>query len=128
MKIISSNIRLLFSAAAFGLLTSLAQAGPGVGHWKTLGQESDFAAMNAGSHAVFVCTMCKSISEMPVKSKEAAMGMCKDGSHMTCPSCKKISKVVVKRSRNDAPTHTEVTYVDDHGKECGFMAMASDKM
>lgn len=124
MKTLSTSIRLLFTAAAFGVLTSLALAGPGIGTWKTLGKTSDFSAMKSDGHAVYVCNMCKSISEMPVKSKEHAMEMCKDGASMTCPACKKVSKIVVKRARNDAPTHTEVTYVDDNGKECGFMAMA----
>jgi hypothetical protein len=31
--------------------------------------------------------------------------------------------VVVKRERNAPPTHTEVTYVNDKGKECAFVAV-----
>lgn len=127
MKTISTTLRTLLTTAILGTLASFAAAGPGPQHWKTMGDESDFSKMKPESHAVYVCTMCKSISDMSGKSKEQAMEMCKDGASMTCPACKKTSKVVVKRARNDAPTHTEVTYVDANGKECGFMAMASDK-
>ncbi len=127
MKTISTKIRTVLTTSVFGMFATFAAAGPGVQHWKTMGNESDFSAMKPEGHAVYVCTMCKSISDMSGKSKEEIMEMCKDGATMTCPACKKTSKVVMKRARNDAPTHTEVTYVDENGKECGFMAMASDK-
>jgi len=127
MKTLSTTIRTLLATAVFGTLATVAAAGPGPQHWKTMGKESDFSQMKPESRAVYVCTMCKSISDMSGKSKEQAMEMCKDGAMMKCPACKKTSKVVVKRARNDAPTHTEVTYVDADGKECGFMAMASEK-
>lgn len=124
MKKLSINIRLLITLATFGIFTSVALAGPGAGYWKTLGKESDFSQMKEGSKAVYVCTHCNTLTEIPVKSKEHAMEMCKDGASMSCNSCKKVSKVVRKRGRSDAPTHTEVSYVDENGKECGFMAAA----
>ncbi len=127
MKMISTTLRAMLTTAILGTLATFASAGPGLQHWKTMGHESDFSQMKPGSHFVYVCTMCKSISDMSGKSKEQAMEMCKDGATMTCPACKKTSKVVVKRARNEAPTHTEVTYVDAGGKECGFMVMATDK-
>ncbi|MBC8125947.1 MAG: hypothetical protein H8M99_02210 [Gloeobacteraceae cyanobacterium ES-bin-144] len=120
MKMITTTIRPIFVAAIFGCLTSFAVAGPGVGSWKTARQTSDFSAMKPENHVVYVCNMCETISNVPVKSKEHAMEMCKDGAMMTCPSCKKTSKTVVKTP------HGNVTFEDEKGKECGFMAMAAD--
>jgi len=122
MKTTSHQIRLLLTAAAFGAFASFAQAGPGVGYWKNLGQTAQFEKLKPGAKVAYVCNECKSVSEIPVASKEQAMGYCKEGATVTCPACKKTSKVVIKRERNAAPTHTEVTYVNDKGKECAFIA------
>ncbi|MEO5715862.1 MAG: hypothetical protein ABIT37_20450 [Luteolibacter sp.] len=123
MKTTSKKIRLLLTAAAFGALASFAQAGPGVGYWKHLGKQPQFEQLKPGAKVAYVCNECKSVSEIPITSKEQAMGYCKEGATVTCPSCKKTTKVVIKRERNAAPTHTEVTYVDDKGKECAFIAV-----
>ena len=123
MKKISNHIRLLLTTAAFGALASFAQAGPGVGYWKHAGNESQFQQMKPGEKIAYVCNECKTVSEIPITSKEQAMGYCKEGSTVTCPSCKRTTKVVIKRERNAAPTHTEVTYVNDKGKECAFFAV-----
>ncbi|MEO5714802.1 MAG: hypothetical protein ABIT37_15080 [Luteolibacter sp.] len=128
MKTISTNIRVLFATIAFGALSSFAYAGPGVQHWKTLGNESQFKELKPGMTAAFVCSKCKTISEMPIKSEEQAMTLCKEGGSVVCPSCKMVTKVVIKRERNQAPTHTEVSYVNDKGEDCAFMVVKNDKM
>lgn len=51
------------------------------------------------------------------------MGYCKEGATVTCPSCKMTTKVVMKRGRNDPASHSVVTYVNDRGKECAFLAV-----
>lgn len=127
MKTISTRIRVLIATAAVGALATFGYAGQGIQYWKTLGSESDFKQLKPGADVVYVCNMCKTLTNIPIKSQEHALTLCKEDSSMTCPSCKKTSKVVIKRARNDAPTHTEVTYVDDKGKECGFMAIHEEK-
>ncbi|MEO7098127.1 MAG: hypothetical protein ABI162_02110 [Luteolibacter sp.] len=122
MKTISKKLRLLLTTTAFGALVSFAQAGPGLGYWKHLGNESQFQQLKPGGKIVYVCNECKTVSEIPITSKEQAMGYCKEGATVTCPSCKMKTKIVVKRERNAAPTHTVVTYVNDKGKECAFIA------
>ena len=123
MKTTSKKIRLLFAATAFGALATFAQAGPGVGYWKNLGKQSQFEQLKPGAKIAFVCNECKTVTEIPVTSKEQAMGYCKEGATVTCPSCKMTMKVVIKRERNAPANHTEVTYVNDKGKECAFFAV-----
>ncbi len=124
MKTIANTLRLLIATAAIGMSASLAHAGAGSQHWKTLGSEAQFKDLKAGSSVAFVCTTCKTISEMPITSAETAMGLCKEGGHVSCPSCRQVTKIVVKRARNDAPTHTEISYVNDKGEACAFIAHA----
>ncbi len=121
MKTTTKKIHVMLTAVAFGALATFAQAGPGVGYWKHAGKQSQFEQFKAGAKVAYVCNECKSVSEIPVTSKEQAMGYCKEGATVTCPSCTKTTKVVIKRERNAAPTHTEVTYVNDQGKECAFV-------
>ncbi len=128
MKTLLNTIRVLSSIIAFGAFASIASAGPGPQHWETLGKQSQFTELKPGMSIGYVCNTCKSISVVSIKSEEQAMAMCKEGGSVTCPSCKQVSKVVIKRARNDAPTHTEVTYVDDKGKDCAFMVAMPKKM
>lgn len=127
MKTLTNTLRILIATAAVGIFTSFAHAGPGVQQWKTLGSEAQFKDLKEGSTVAYVCNTCKSISEMPIKSHEHAMELCKEGGSVACPSCKQVTKVVVKRARNDAPTHTEISYVNDKGEACAFIA-APQKM
>lgn len=128
MKNISTTIRALCTMIAFGVFASLASAGPGPQHWESLGKHSQFKELKPGMSIGFVCNTCKSVTEVPIKSEEQAMAMCHEGSSVTCPSCKKVSKVVLKHARNDAPTHTEVSYVNDKGEDCAFMVVMPKKM
>jgi len=122
MKKLSNTLRILIAAATIGIFSSSAHAGPGIQAWKTLASESQFKELKAGSTVAYVCSTCKSISEMAIKSQDLAMELCKEGGHASCPSCKQVTKVVTKRARNDAPTHTEISYVNDKGEACAFIA------
>jgi hypothetical protein len=89
---------LLVCAALMIGAASMAVAGPGPQYWETMRQTSQFKKLKAGDKIAYVCNMCK-----------------------------KTVKVVMKQSRNDAPTHTEVVYVNDKGEECMFIAKVADK-
>ena len=126
MKSNLSAVRLLFVTAAVVTFASFAYAGPGPQYWTTLHDEAQFKQLKPGDKIALVCNQCKTVSEIPITSPEQAMGLCKEGATVMCPSCKKESKVVMKRSRNDSPTHTEVVYVNDKGEECAFMTMVAE--
>ena len=126
MKTISTTIRALTATAAFGALATLASAGPGIQYWKSLGTESQFKELQPGQSVTYVCTECKTLSDVAIKSHDQAMSYCKVGSTVTCPSCKMQTKVVRKTERNQAGTHTVVTYVNKDGKECAFIAKSSE--
>ena len=127
MKIISSSFRLLLVTAALGAFASLAYAGPGSAYWETLRQEAQFKKLKAGDKVLYVCNQCKTVTEKTIESPAEAMEHCKEDAAITCPSCKTQVKVVRKEGRNDAPTHTEVSYVNDKGEECFFVAKLADK-
>lgn len=122
MKTLSNTLRSLIATAAVGIFTSFAYAGPGIQQWKTLGTETQFNELKEGSTVAYACNTCKSISGMTVKSPAHAMELCKEGGSVACPSCKQVTKVVRKRAREDAPTHTEISYVNDKGEACAFIA------
>ena len=127
MKTISTTIRALAASAAFGALATIASAGPGIQYWKSLGTESQFKELQPGQSLTYVCTQCKTLSDVAIKSHDQAMSYCKLGSTVTCPSCKMKTKVVKKTERNQAGTHTVVTYVNKDGKECAFFVKPSEK-
>ena len=127
MKTKFKSIRLLLATVALGALASFAYAGPGLQHWQTLGQESQFKELKIGDKVAFVCNQCKTVSEVTIESSAQAMDFCKEGATVVCPSCKMQTKVVLKGQRNDPPSHTVVTYVNDKGEECAFIAKVADK-
>ncbi len=53
------------------------------------------------------------------------MEYCKDGAMLNCPSCKKKATVTVRGPRPENPRRT-VTYVDEHGEACMFLAKVTD--
>lgn len=127
MKTKSNALRLLFASVALSAFASFAYAGPGPQNWETQRKEAQFKQLKAGDKIAFVCNECKTVSEMAIESPAAAMALCKEGATVTCPACKKTSKVVRKEKRNDPPTHSEVIYVNDKGEECAFVAKVLDK-
>jgi hypothetical protein len=118
----TKSIRLVLASAAFGLLASFAHAGPGAQYWQTLNKPEQFKQLKTGDKIAYVCNECKTVSEMTIESPQQAMALCQEGAKVMCPSCKKETKVVMKRQRNDPVTRTEVTYVNDKGQECAFIA------
>lgn len=127
MKTKSTIVYSLIIAAALGVCLSTAQAGPGLQYWKSLGTEAQFKELKTSEQVVYVCTECKSLSEVNIKSQEHAMELCKVGSNVICPSCKMKIKIVKKIQRNDPPTRTEVVYVNKDGVECGFFAKSTNE-
>jgi hypothetical protein len=125
MKIKPTIVRTLIVAATLGVFASTVQAGPGLQYWKSLGTETQFKGLKPGEPVVYVCTECKSLSEVNIKSQQHAMELCKVGSNVICPSCKMKTKIVKKTQRNDPPTRTEVIYVNNDGVECGFFAKST---
>ena len=119
--------RIIVLAALITGTASVAFAGPGSTYWETLRKESQFKDLKAGDKIVYVCNQCKTITEKTIESTAEAMDLCKDGAVMSCPSCKTQVKVVRKAGRNDAPTHTDVAYLNEKGEECMFIAKVADK-
>lgn len=127
MKSKFQTFRLLLATAAIGAFASFAYAGPGPQTWDTLRSESQFKGLKAGETVAYVCNECKTVSEIAIDSPAKAMELCKEHSSVTCPSCKKVSKVVMKRQRSDPATHNVVTYTNEKGEECAFMAVVVAK-
>jgi bacterioferritin-associated ferredoxin len=119
--------RLIVLAGLLLGAASVTFAGQGIQYWKTLHEEAEFKALKAGDKIAYVCNQCNSVTEKTVASTAEAMALCKDGAMVMCPSCKKEVKVVLKRQRNDAPTHEEITYVNDKGEPCLFIAKVTAK-
>src|SRR5882724_8087016 len=124
-------MKTLFRLLGCAVLTlgaaSLSFAGPGLQYWQTLRNESQFKELKAGDKIAYVCNQCKTVTETTVESPAQAMEQCKEGGTVVCPKCKAISKVVYRRTRGDALTHTEIVYVDDNGNECMFLAKVDGK-
>ena len=125
MKTTFNSIRLILASVALGALALSAYAGPGPQHWATLHNEAEFKQLKTGDKVAYVCNMCKTVSEVAIASEEEAMKLCMEGSTVTCPSCKMTAKVVMKRQRNDSPN--QVTYVNDKGEDCMFVAKIIEK-
>jgi hypothetical protein len=121
-----SFLRFLACAGLALGAASLSFAGAGLQHWQTLHEQAQFNDLKTGDKVAYVCNMCKSVTETTISSPEQAMAQCKEGATVTCPMCHATTKVVLKRARNDAPSHTEVVYVDDKGQECMFLAKVSE--
>ncbi|MGB0743253.1 MAG: hypothetical protein ACPGSB_01895 [Opitutales bacterium] len=120
----------LFTALILSILgvSTLATAAPRGPSWtpqRTLGTVEDFQTLKVGDTVAQVCKVCDSVSTAEIKSKEQAMQYCKDGAVLNCPSCKKKATVTVRGPRPENPRRT-VTYVDEHGKACMFLAKVSE--
>lgn len=124
MKTKFNPIRFLLLSAALGTVAVSAHAGPGLQYWQTLNNSSEFKELKTGDKVAMVCNMCKSVSEVAIESDEQAAKMCKDGATVTCPSCKMTAKVTMKRQRVDSPN--QVTYVNEKGDDCMFIAKVKD--
>lgn len=110
-----------FLVLSLGVASAL-RAGPGAQYWESLRSSAQFAGLKTGDKVVYVCLECKTASEMTIESHDQAMGLCKEGASIACPSCKTKTKTVIKRQRTDAPVHEEVVMVNEKGEECAFFA------
>ncbi len=124
MKTAANPVRLILAAAALGLFASLASAGPQ--NWQTLSHAEQFKQLKPGDKIVYVCNQCKTLSEVTVGSADQAMEHCKEGAAITCPSCKTKVKVVVKGPPKNRTLEREVTYTNEKGEECLFVAKVPD--
>lgn len=109
-------------------LGTVLRAGPGPQYWESLRRPDQFNQLKAGDKVVYVCTECKTVSEIALESGEQAMSLCKEGANVSCPSCKMKTKVIMKRQRNDPPSKVEIVYVNEKGEECGFVAKPAAKV
>ncbi len=119
-------LRSLLATVLFGMAASFAFAGPGPQYWQNLHSQQQFKVLKAGDKIAFVCNQCKTVSVVTVESPEKAMELCKEGASVACPSCKAETKIVLKRQRNDPPTHSEVVYMNGKGEDCMFVAKIVD--
>lgn len=122
-----ASIRLLITSLALGALVSVAQAGPGLQYWETLRHKDQFEATKPGDHLVYVCSSCKTVSNVDAATQAQIDALHMEGGSISCPACKLKTTLVTKRSRNDSGTKTELVYVDADGKEVGFFVKATEK-
>lgn len=123
-----NTIKSLFTASlVMAVLASSAFAlPPGKGGpQKALTTPADFEALKPGDQLVLVCKTSDSIQIIDVKDEKHALRLCKEGTMVHCPECKKDYKV----SRGGHPggkgsgaAKSEVVIVDESGKPCMFYA------
>jgi DNA-directed RNA polymerase subunit RPC12/RpoP len=112
-----------------GLLTGVTTvlAGPPTGTWQTLSKPSQFEKLKAGDKIAYVCNQCQTVTEVTVQSSAEAMEHCKEGATVTCPSCKAKVRVVIKGPPKNPMPVREVTYVNEKGEPCLFIAKPAEK-
>lgn len=121
-KLISLILAVLTLGAA-----STAFAGPGPDYWQRMKTAEQFSKLKAGDKVLYVCNQCQTVTEKNIASPTEAMELCKEGASVACPSCKEKVRVVVKGPPKNQSIAREVTYVNDKGEECFFVAKLTDK-
>lgn len=101
---------------------SMSFAGPGPEYWQRMSQSEQFAKLKAGDKIAYVCNQCQTVSEVTLDSTAQAMALCKEGAEVTCPMCKKKVKIVAKGPPKNPSIERQVTYVNEKGEECMFVA------
>ena len=112
---------LIFGTAAVAI------AGPGLQYWQTLNKKAQFEQLKPGDKIVYVCNQCQTVTEKTIESTAEAMEHCKEGATIMCPSCKAKVTVVTKGPPKNQMTSGEVTYVNEKGETCFFVAKVTDK-
>lgn len=97
-------------------------AGPSPEYWQRMKSAEEFAKLKAGDKVLYVCNQCQTVTETTIASPAEAMEHCKEGATITCPSCKTKVRVVVKGPPKNQSVAREVTYVNDKGEACFFVA------
>ncbi len=116
---------LLLAGLLAGASTVL--AGPPTGTWQTLNKPAQFEKLKAGDKIAYVCNQCQTVTEVAAQSTAAAMEHCTEGATVTCPSCKAKVKVVNKGTPKNPTLAREVTYVNEKGEACLFIAKPAEK-
>jgi len=122
-----SFTRLLITAGLVLGATALAFASPRSKSHTTLRTQEQFAQLKSGDVVFYSCNECRTVTEQTIQGTDQAMMLCKEGSKVTCPMCKKEHKVVMRGRPAAKTARHEVVYVNDKGEECFFIAMAVDK-
>lgn len=89
---------------------------------QTLRTAEELSLLQPGDKVAFVCKQCDAVTVQTIESKEQAMALCKEGETVTCPSCQKEYKVTMHGPRSKPGSHPEVSYVNEKGEECMFIA------
>ena len=122
-------LRVILVSLALSALASVAHAGPGPQQWENQRRAAQFRQLKPGDKLNYVCSQCKTVSEVPITAKEQAMEMCKEGARVACPTCHMKAKVALKpgKTGDTAAAEPEVVYVNEKGEECGFFVKANNK-
>lgn len=102
-------------------------AGPGPQYWQRMKSAEEFAKLKAGDKVLYVCNQCQTVTEKTIASPAEAMEHCKENATVSCPSCKTKVRVVVKGPPKNQTIAREVTFVNEKGEECFFVARQPDK-
>jgi hypothetical protein len=117
-------------ALLMGVSVAMAQP-PGKGRQfrthKSLRTVEDFESVKTGDKLVFVCQQCKSVAEADVMADGDAMAYCKEDGVVTCPLCTKTYKTVLHGPPGKGQKQRRVTYVNDAGEECAFVAIVKSE-
>ncbi len=116
-----TKLSLLLAALTLGAAVT-ALAGPGPQYWQTLRNAEQFHQLKPGTKIAYVCNQCKTVTEVAVQSTDQAMELCKEGATIMCPACKTKVKVVIKGPPKNATVQREITYTNDKGEACLFIA------
>ncbi len=119
--------RLLACAGLSLAAASLSFAAHGPQQWQTLRTEAQFKALKTGDKIVYVCNHCQTVSEVTIDSTMHAMEHCKEGGSVSCSMCKKKVKIVTKGPPKNPSIERQVSYVNEKGEECMFVAKVTDK-
>ncbi len=87
----------------------------------------EYSKLKAGDKVLYVCNQCQTVTEKTIKSTAEAMDLCKEGATIMCPSCKTKVKVVMKGAPKNQTATREVTFVNEKGEACFFIAKAPAK-
>ena len=97
-------------------------AGPPPLFFETLRREQQFRDLKPADQIVYVCKECQSVTAQTVGASPAPMDYCKEGSTVTCPSCRKSFRVVMRGQPKHATPVREVIYTNAKGQPCLFIA------
>ena len=114
--------KLIVTAVLIAGSASVALAGPGPQYWQTLNKKAQFEELKPGDKIAYVCNQCQTVTEKTIGSAAEAMDLCKDGAMVMCPSCKTSVKVVTKGAPKNQTNTQEVTFVNEKGEKCFFIA------